>query len=165
MLEIYTLGEDVLRQKAEKVTQFDQELKELVDSMFKSMEASDGIGLAAPQVGVSKRLFVVDTRIPGQRYIFINPQIIGSSEEQGIYEEGCLSIPGMFAPILRPDEITVQAQNLEGKNFILPATGLLARVIQHENDHLNGVLFIDRMGEEDRKDLVAEYEKKGKKGK
>jgi peptide deformylase len=71
----------------------------------------------------------------------------------------------MFAPILRPDEITVQAQNLEGKNFILSATGLLARVIQHENDHLNGVLFIDRMGEEDRKDLVAEYEKKGKKGK
>jgi peptide deformylase len=145
MLDIYTLGEEVLREKTERVTVFDNALAIFVDAMFDTMAEADGIGLAAPQVGVSKRLFVVDTRRPGERMVFINPEIIETSQTQCALEEGCLSIPGMYYDIIRPEEIVVQAQDLSGKSFVKRASGMLARVIQHENDHLNGVLFIDRM--------------------
>jgi peptide deformylase len=165
MLDVYTLGEEVLREKAERVTVFDNALALLVDAMFETMTESDGIGLAAPQVGVPSRLFVVDTRRPGERKVFINPEIIETSQEQGMYEEGCLSIPGMYYDIVRPLAVTVQAQDLDGKAFITRADGLLARVIQHENDHLNGVLFIDRMDEEARQKLVEAYEKRQKRQK
>ena len=162
MLDIYTLGDEVLRGKAERVTVFDNALSIFVDAMFETMAESDGIGLAAPQVGALNRLFVVDTRRPGERHVFINPEIIETSEEQGMYEEGCLSIPGMYYDIVRPLRVTVQAQDLKGKPFTLQADGLLARVIQHENDHLNGVLFIDRMGQEERERLVASYHRRNK---
>lgn len=165
MLDIYTLGEEVLRENAGKVTVFDNALAILVDAMFDTMAEADGIGLAAPQVGVSKRLFVVDTRRPGEKMVFINPEIIETSQEVCSREEGCLSIPGMYYDIVRPSEITVQAQDLNGKAFITRASGMLARVIQHENDHLNGVLFIDRMEEESRAKLVAAYQKRNKRKK
>ena len=161
-MDIYTLGEDVLREKAQRVTVFDNALAIFVDAMFDTMEEADGIGLAAPQVGVPKRLFVVDTRKPGEKLVFINPEIIGTSQEQGLHEEGCLSIPGMYYDILRPLQVSIQAQDISGKSFVTHASGLLARVIQHENDHLNGVLFIDRMDEEARAKLVASYEKRSK---
>jgi len=165
MLDIYTLGEEVLRGKAERVTVFDNAFSIFVDAMFETMAESDGIGLAAPQVGALNRLFVVDTRRPGERLVFINPEIIETSEEQGMYEEGCLSIPGMYYDIVRPLRVTVQAQDVTGKPFKLAADGLLARVIQHENDHLNGVLFIDRMEQEARDKLVASYNRRTKRRK
>lgn len=163
MLDIYTLGDEVLREKCEKVTTFDNALSILVDAMFDTMEEADGIGLAAPQIGVTKRMFVVDTRFPNERLVFINPEIIGTGEKLVPHEEGCLSIPGMYSNIIRPETIKVQAQDLKGKSFVLEASGLLARVIQHENDHLNGVLFIDRMDEVSREKLVSEYNRRNKK--
>ena len=162
MLDVYTLGEEVLREKAERVTVFDNALAIFVDAMFETMGESDGIGLAAPQVGVPSRLFVVDTRKPGERLVCINPEIIETSEDQGVYEEGCLSIPGVYHDIIRPLRITMQAQDITGKPFITRAEGLLARVMQHEYDHLNGVLFIDRMEEKEREALVAAYERRKK---
>jgi|LSQX01.3.fsa_nt_gb peptide deformylase len=165
MLDIYTLGDEVLRTKAEKITQFDNALSILVDAMFDSMLEADGVGLAAPQVGVSKRLFVVDTRKEGERIAFVNPEIIQMSHESIAHEEGCLSIPGMYYDITRPAKVTVQAQDVNGKSFVLEASGLLARVIQHEYDHLEGVLFIDRMDEESRKALIASYERRNNKKK
>ena len=162
MLDIYTLGEDVLRKKAEKVTEFDSSLTMLIDAMFETMEESDGIGLAAPQVGILKRFFVVDTRKQHEKIAFINPEIVEMSHEVGSYEEGCLSIPGMYFNIDRPLEVTIQAQDVKGKAFTIKASGLLARVIQHEYDHLQGILFIDRMEEEAREKLVKAYNRKHK---
>jgi peptide deformylase len=165
MLDIYTLGEDVLRKTAEKVTEFDSSLTMLIDAMFETMEESDGIGLAAPQVGILKRFFVVDTRKQNDKIACINPEIIEMSHEIGSYEEGCLSIPGMYFNIDRPLTVTLQAQDVKGKSFTIKATGLLARVMQHEYDHLQGTLFIDRMEEEDREKLVQAYNRKHKKRK
>lgn len=152
-----------MREKAEKVTVFDEALAILVAAMFDTMTEADGIGLAAPQVGVSRRFFVVDTRKNGERMAFINPEILETSQEQGLCEEGCLSIPGMYADIMRPLEITVHAQDLTGKAFVIHASGMLARVIQHENDHLNGVLFVDRMDEDARQKLLVAYNRRQKK--
>ncbi len=163
MLDIYTLGEEVLREKTQKVTEFDSALAILIDAMFDTMVEADGIGLAAPQIGVSKRFFVVDTRRPNEKLAFINPEIIETSHEVGLYEEGCLSIPGVYYDIERPLSITVQAQDIHGKSFTLKATDVLARVIQHEYDHLNGTLFIDRMEEEAKEKLLKAYKKKQKK--
>jgi len=165
MLDIYTLGEEVLREKTEPIKTFDNGLAILVDAMFETLEEADGLGLAAPQIGVSKRIFVVDTRRQGERLAFINPDILETSHEQGPYEEGCLSIPGMYYNIVRPLEVTIQAQDVTGKSFVTKASGILARTIQHEFDHLNGVLFIDRMEKEAREKLVAAYGKKNKKRK
>lgn len=165
MLDIYTLGEDVLRMKAEKITDFDQSLSILVDAMFDTMDEADGVGLAAPQIGVSKRIFVIDTRKDKERIAFVNPVIIETSQNTVSYEEGCLSIPTMYTQIVRPAEVTVQAQDIKGKSFVLKATGLLARAIQHEYDHLEGVLFIDRMEQQEREALVASYQRRQKKRK
>ncbi|NCB01015.1 MAG: peptide deformylase [Spirochaetia bacterium] len=162
MLDIYTLGEEVLREKTKRVTEFDSALTMLIDAMFETMEEADGIGLAAPQVGVLKRFFVVDTRKANEKIAFINPEIIEMSHEVGSYEEGCLSIPGMYYDIVRPLSVTVQAQDVKGKSFTLKAEGLLARVIQHEYDHLQGTLFIDRMEEIEREKLVKAYNRKHK---
>lgn len=162
MLEIFTLGDEVLRQKADKVTVFDSALEMLIEAMFDTMIEADGIGLAAPQIGASQRFFVVDTRRPGEKMAFINPVILETSQELVPHEEGCLSIPGLFCEVMRPESITVQAQDVTGKPFTLKASGLLARVIQHEYDHLEGILFIDRVDEETREKLVRSY-KKGQK--
>ncbi|NLV83424.1 MAG: peptide deformylase [Spirochaetales bacterium] len=164
-MDIYTLGEDVLRTKAEKITDFDQSLSILVDAMFDTMDEADGVGLAAPQIGVSKRIFVIDTRKDKERIAFVNPVIIETSQNTVSYEEGCLSIPTMYTQIVRPAEVTVQAQDVKGKSFVLKATGLLARAIQHEYDHLEGVLFIDRMEQQERDALVAAYQRRQKKRK
>ena len=165
MLDIYTLGEDVLRTKAEKITDFDQSLSILVDAMFDTMDEADGVGLAAPQIGVSKRIFVIDTRKDKERIAFVNPVIIETSQNTVSDEEGGLSIPTMYSQIVRPAEVTVQAQDVKGKSFVLKATGLLARAIQHEYDHLEGVLFIDRMEQQERDALVAAYQRRQKKRK
>ena len=159
MLEIVTIGEDILREKAKPVTSFGSELKLLVDAMFESMDEDDGIGLAAPQIAVGKRIFVTHPKDDEPR-VFINPEIVETSQEVVAYEEGCLSVPGVYSEVVRPSGITIQAQDLQGKAFVLKAAGMLARVIQHEYDHLNGVLFVDRVPEDRRERLLKAYEKK-----
>ena len=159
MMKIVTVGDDVLRQKAAAVPEVDEETRRFALSMIETMQQGDGIGLAAPQVGVTKRLFVCHVRGDEPR-VFINPEIIGTSLELVEYEEGCLSIPGGYANVTRPDTISVQAQNEEGKRFTLEASGLLSRVIQHEMDHLKGVLFIDHLEEHKRRRLMKLYKKR-----
>lgn len=159
MLEIVTLGEEVLRRRAEPVTVFDTALRLLVDDMFDSLSQERGVGLAAPQVGVSRRLFIVDIE-GGEKAVFINPEILETSMEVGPYEEGCLSIPGVWHDVVRPLSVTVQAQDVTGKAFTVKAEGMFARVIQHEFDHLNGTLFIDRLNDNDREKILQAYEKK-----
>lgn len=159
MLDIYTLGEEVLEQKCQPVTKFDSGLRVLVNAMFETLDEADGVGLAAPQIGVSSRLFVINIRNVEKR-AFVNPQIIETSIETTSAEEGCLSIPGVWHDVERPSKVTVQAQDIEGKSFVVKAEGLLARAIQHENDHLNGMLFINRLSEAEKEKVVKAYERK-----
>ena len=165
MLDIFTLGDEVLRTENKKVTVFDDALRMLVDAMFDTLVEADGVGLAAPQVGVSERFFIVDLRRgENSRYVFINPEILETSIEECPYEEGCLSIPGLYHEVMRPQKVKVQAQDLSGKHFTIEADGMLARVIQHENDHLNGILFIDHLDENDRSRMEKLFHKRQKKG-
>jgi len=159
MLDIYTIGAEVLRQKALPIERFDDELASLVETMFETMKQGKGVGLAATQVGLTQRLFVV--HIEGDKpRVFINPEIYETSVDLSNFEEGCLSIPGVYAELDRPAEIGIQAMNERGRRFTLGASGFLARVIQHELDHLDGVLFTDRLPERSRDRLLAQYEKR-----
>lgn len=158
-MKIVTLGDDVLRKHSAVIPDIDRKITNLAVAMIETMHVGKGIGLAGPQVGELKRLFV--THIDGDSpRVFINPQIIQTAHEQVFYEEGCLSIPGMYAEVERPLAVTVQAWNEKGRPFTLDAEGLLARVVLHEFDHLNGVLFIDHMEEKKRKRLVSAYERR-----
>ena len=145
MLKIYKLGEEVLRQKSVPIkdTEINDELRQLAVEMFETMDAANGVGLACPQIGKNIRMFVAMADDDVQR-VFINPQIIATSDDSVPYEEGCLSVPQVYENIMRPSKVTVQAQDQNGKKFTLEAEGLLARIIQHETDHLDGVIFIDR---------------------
>ncbi len=164
MLDIYTLDDEVLREETKKVTSFDSSLRMLIDAMFDTLIEADGVGLAAPQVGVSKKFFVVDLRRgDDSKYVFINPEIIETSIEEGPYEEGCLSIPGFYREVIRPLRVRVQAQDVNGKYFTIDADGLLARVIQHENDHLNKTLFIDHLTPEEKEKVEKAFRKKNRK--
>jgi len=142
---IVVYGDPVLREKAQKIKEIDRDVKELVSDMIATLENQRGLGLAAPQVGVSLRVFIIDLSaidITETVKVFINPEIISTSGEV-VMEEGCLSFPGIFQKINRPEYAKVKAIDLDGNEFTLEASGMLARAIQHENDHLNGVLFID----------------------
>ena len=143
-MKIYKLGEDVIRQKCAPVepSEINDAMRSLFAEMFETMDEADGVGLAAPQVGISKRFFVL-TADDGIRRVFVNPQIVATSNELCDYEEGCLSLPGFNESIRRPAKVTCSALNEFGKPFTVEADGLLARIIQHENDHLDGVVFID----------------------
>ncbi len=144
ILSIKTLGDTTLREKAQPVTSFDDELLTLVDSLFETMEKQSGVGIAAPQVGVSKRVFVCAP--PGEdSLVCVNPTIVQTSQSVSLFEEGCLSVPGVFSDIERPDEIVIHYQDVKGKSRTLQVGGYLARIIQHEYDHLEGKLFIDRI--------------------
>ncbi|MBQ7612564.1 MAG: peptide deformylase [Spirochaetaceae bacterium] len=157
-MKLIILGDEKLRQISEPVTEFDETLKETVAEMFKVMKRSDGVGLAAPQVGINKRFFVVKID-DGIERIFINPEIIQTSPELCTSEEGCLSVPKFYAEVVRTEKITVQFFDLQGKPHTIQASGLLSRVIQHETDHLNGILFIDRISPEKRAQAEALIEK------
>ena len=161
-MKVVRLGDDILRKKAEPVAEITDEIRELVREMFVTMEEEDGVGLAAPQVGRSIRLFVVKADDHVER-AFINPQIIATSQEVCSYEEGCLSIPKMYEDVIRPERITVQARNEKGRRFTLEAEGFLARVIQHEYDHLEGILFIDRIPTEKKLKIEQKFLKKPEK--
>ncbi|MCI7566580.1 MAG: peptide deformylase [Treponema sp.] len=143
LLRITKIGEEILRRKAQPVEEINDEIRQLANDMLETMIDADGVGLAAPQIGRSIRMFVIMADDDVKR-VFINPQIIKTSNEVGPYDEGCLSIPQVYETIVRPLQVTVQAYDENGKRFTLDADGLLARCIQHENDHLDGVLYIDR---------------------
>ena len=163
IMEIVKIGDDVLREKCTPVKEFDSSLKMLPDAMLDELLEADGVGLAAPQIGIAQRFFVVDIR-DGKRYVFINPEIVETSMEKGPYEEGCLSIPGVYHDVIRPLRVKIQARDAKGKLFNLDADGMLARVIQHEYDHLDGKLFIDHLSEEEKNKMLKAYEKKQKRG-
>ena len=158
-MKVLYLGEESLRCPSKAVEQIDTELRELIRNMFITMEEDKGIGLAAPQVGENIRLFIVKID-DGIERVFINPQIIATSEQQCSYEEGCLSIPNIYASVIRPEAITIQYKDMNGRRKTMQASGLLARVIQHEYDHLEGILFIDRLSEKERDALVAKFAKR-----
>lgn len=159
ILNITKLGEEVLRQVAQPVPEVNDEIRQLAQDMFETMIEADGVGLAAPQIGKSIRMFVViaDDEV---RRVFINPQIIKTSEERCDYDEGCLSIPQIYETISRPKCVTVQATNENGKNFILEADGFLARIIQHEYDHLDGIMYIDRGDKEFAEKTIEQFKKR-----
>jgi peptide deformylase len=159
MLTIVRLGDPVLKKHCSVVPEVNEEVRSLVTGMIEAMDRERGVGLAAPQVGRLLRLFVA--RIPGdEARVFINPDILETSIEQEPFEEGCLSIPGLYTDVIRPSSVRVQAWNLKGRPFTLNADGYLGRVIQHEFDHLNGILFIDRIDPRKRQRLLAAYEAK-----
>ncbi|MDE0025437.1 MAG: peptide deformylase [Spirochaetaceae bacterium] len=156
MLEVVTLGHPALRRRADPVPEVTPELRRLADDMLAVMKHHEGIGLAATQVNRMVRLFV--TRAPEDRErVFINPEIVRTGIEIESREEGCLSIPGPRADVERPAHVRVQARNRRGRLFSLEAEGMLARVIQHELDHLNGTLFIDHLSDEERERVCREY--------
>ncbi len=147
----------ILRKKSETLEKVDDELRKLLNDMLETMYAAPGIGLAAVQVGVLKRLIVIDTSKDKEKknpIFLINPEIISRSKKTSIYEEGCLSLPGHFAEIERPAECQIKFIDYEGKEKELSAHGLLATCIQHEVDHLNGVLFIDYLSKL-KKDMIV----------
>lgn len=149
--EIITIGHPTLRQKARKVTRFGPELRQLVDDMIETMRNAPGVGLAAPQVNVAERVIVIETPAdeeegtPAELYVFINPEIVKTSREKEEGEEGCLSIPGYVGEVERYTWVVVRGQDVHGRPQRIRAHDYLARIFQHEIDHLDGVLFIDRI--------------------
>jgi peptide deformylase len=148
--EIVTIPEPVLRKKARKVTDFGPELQSLIEDMVETMRQAPGVGLAAPQVASPLRVFVIEfgdeenEEIPPKLYAMVNPEIVRVSDEMVVGTEGCLSIPGFVGEVERLEQITVKGQNRYGKPMRVKASGWLARIFQHEIDHLDGVLFTDR---------------------
>jgi len=148
--KIATLPNDVLRRKARKRTDFGSELQTLIDDMIETMHTAPGVGLAAPQVGVSERVIVIEYRddenedVPPKVYAVVNPEVTRRSKDTVIGTEGCLSIPGILGDVERYGAVTIQGQNRRGQSVTIKAQGWLARIFQHEIDHLDGVVFVDR---------------------
>ncbi len=160
--QILTIPDPLLRKISDPVTSVDAEIKNLMDDMLETMYAAPGIGLAAVQVGVLKRIIVIDLSKDGQKrnpLFIVNPKITFKSDELISYEEGCLSIPNQFAEVKRPSSCKVNFLDYNGKKKEINADGLLATCIQHEVDHLNGVLFIDHLSKL-KKDLILKKTKK-----
>jgi peptide deformylase len=148
--KVITVPHPTLRKKAQKVTSFDGNLQDLIEDMIESMREDKGVGLAAPQVNVSKRVITVefgseeDENILPTLYVIVNPKITSPSEEKVTGVEGCLSVPGLMGEVERSASVVIEGQTREGDPFKMKAKGWLARIFQHEVDHLNGVLFTDR---------------------
>jgi peptide deformylase len=148
--KIVSLPNPILRRKARKVKDFDSQLQELIDDMVETMRAAPGVGLAAPQVDVPWRVLVIeygdpdDEDVPPKLYTLVNPEIARASRETVFGTEGCLSIPGIVGEVERADAVTVKGFNRRGQQVKIKAEGWLARIFQHEIDHLDGVLFVDR---------------------
>ena len=160
--EIVLLGDPVLRKEAEDVTEFGPELEELVRDMYETMYHAEGIGLAAPQIGISKRILVIDLRSeeePDARLAVVNPTIVWESDETDKAPEGCLSIPGFEEVVRRPSEVTIEGFTPQGEEMTIEAGDLFARALQHEIDHLDGVLFIDRITPLKRRMLLKKWKK------
>jgi peptide deformylase len=150
LLDIVRLPNPVLRRKARKITQIDKELQVLIDDMVETMRVAPGVGLAAPQVGESIRLIVVeygdeeDEEVPKKLYVVINPEIIQVSEEMVTDTEGCLSVPRLAGDVERHEKIVIKGLNRHGRTWRIRVEGWLARIFQHEIDHLDGIVFSDR---------------------
>ncbi len=159
-------GNPVLRKKCREVEEINDEIRRLVSDMSETLEAQNGIGLAAPQVGKDLRLFITKVPVPskddpdqwedGPLYVFINPVLSEPSPESWESSEGCLSIPKVYVPVTRPYRIKVEATDLDGNRFTEEFSGLQARCCMHENDHINGVLMIDRTDKASRKEIDAD---------
>ena len=161
-LEIYKLGSNTLRTTAKRISKVDIDTRKLAREMLQSMYSAKGIGLAAPQVGISKELLVIDINFEdsaAEPLILINPEITAFGSTLNSYEEGCLSIPGVYLNVIRPSTIKLKFRDEMGRPRKMNADGLLARCIQHEVDHLKGVLFVDRVTSKE--DLKKELTKEG----
>ncbi len=161
--KILTIGDELLRKTSHPVKKFDRRLEMIIRDMWETMYQADGVGLAAPQIGLMRRIIVIDPREGeedgGEARAYINPEIIQEEGEVAMVE-GCLSVPGRRGCVTRPEKVVVRAQDVKGAFFEVAAEGLLARALQHEIDHLNGVLYVDLMDyevfEEDEEDLEDE---------
>jgi peptide deformylase len=164
-MNILTLGDEKLRMKATPIEHLKKDSahwNEIVQQMFDLLKKGKGIGLAGPQIGLLKRIFVVHVDGDEPR-VFINPSIIETSQETVKYEEGCLSVPGIWVDVIRPKTIKVQAWDERGRAFTMEAEGLLARVVLHEYDHLEGILFIDRLPEAKKQKVLDKIAKMSEK--
>lgn len=153
--EIRKIGDPILRKTSKEVKNFDKKLHILLDDMHDTLASYDGVGLAGPQVGILKRVFIVD--FDGERIEAINPQIIDESGEQ-TDNEGCLSIPDRWYEVTRPEKVTLKAFDRDGNEFTKTAEGIIARAFCHENDHLDGILFIDKVSPEDKQEMLENEE-------
>ena len=161
ILGIVKYGDPVLTKRAEEITDFDERLRKTVDDMFETMYGANGVGLAAPQVGILKRLFVMDCsagREKPRKIALINPVIVTEEGEQ-VGDEGCLSFPGIYFQVARPERVVVRAQDIDGKPFTIDVMDLEARCASHETEHLDGDLFIEHLSPLKR-DLVKRKIKK-----
>ena len=159
------LPDPILRQVSRPIETVDGDVKKLADDMLETMYDAPGIGLPAIQIGVARRMLVLDVSKDGedkQPLVFINPEVVASSAERSVYEEGCLSIPDYYAEVERPATITVRHLDREGKERLTEADGLLATCLQHEIDHLNGVLFIDHISKLKREMVIRKFTKAAK---
>jgi peptide deformylase len=156
---LHLLGSPVLRQRSSEIGAVDDEVRRLVDDMFETMDAARGVGLAANQVGVARRVAVVDA--DGDRFAMIDPVII-ESEGSSTAEEGCLSIPDIYGDVTRPERVVLEASDRDGTRYRREATGLKARAIQHEIDHLDGILFLDHLSLMRRQMLMSRWRREHK---
>ncbi len=145
LLNIRKIGDPVLRTKAKQIREITDKTRELLDNMADTMYAAPGVGLAAPQVGILQRVVIIDVDDENGLVELINPEITMFSEEKNILEEGCLSVPGKTAEVIRSSIVRVKALNRDGEEIEFEADDYLARAVQHELDHLNGVLFVDKV--------------------
>jgi peptide deformylase len=156
LLDLHLLGSPILRQRSAEVPAVDADLQRFIDDLFETMDVAKGIGLAANQVGVAKRVAVVS--VESERLVLVNPVIV-EAEGRSRAEEGCLSIPDLYGEVERAERIVLEATGREGRSYRREASGLLARAIQHEIDHLDGILFLDRLGALKRQLLTARFRK------
>jgi len=159
LLPLHLLGSPVLRRRSVEIGTPDEEIRRLVADMYETMDAARGVGLAANQVGVAKRVAVVDAE--GDRFVMIDPVIV-ESEGKAIGEEGCLSIPDIYGDVTRAERVVLEATDLDGTRYRRDATGLKARAIQHEIDHLDGILFLDHLSLIRRQMLLARWRREHK---
>ena len=158
LLPVNVYGDQILKEKVNPVKNFDMELIGIIQDMFETMRNADGIGLAANQVGLDMSMFIIDLSVIEdfkdlKPMVFVNPEIIEHSEETSVIEEGCLSLPGLSAEVERPEKIKIKYQDSDENDLVLEAEGYLARVIQHEYDHLMGILFSDRLDDDKKKSV------------
>ena len=159
--ELRLWGDDVLRQRAADVVAVDEDVRQLIDDMFETMYQSEGVGLAGPQIGVSRRVIVVDVREEGVKpFALVNPRLVETSSDVAKEEEGCLSMPGITAAVERPARVVVEGLNRDGEPVRIEGDALLARCLQHEIDHLDGILFVDRLSALQRSMLARKWKKR-----
>jgi peptide deformylase len=159
LLKLHLLGSPVLRQRSDEIATVDAETRRLIDDMFETMAAARGVGLAANQVGAARRVAVIDA--DGDRFAMVNPVIV-STEGRSTSEEGCLSIPDVYGDVTRPERVVLEALDQDGKLFRKEVGGLVARAIQHEIDHLDGILFFDHLSPLKREMLLKRWRKEHK---